>query len=383
MASKFRWIIFQAHWLLGITLGVVLGLMGVTGATMAFEDQIMETLSPGVVQVAVRAEPVLTPDQLLARFAVQAPEAKPTSLTLRDKAGASAQVTFTSPDAPKAQKLYLDPYSGVVLGKATGEPFFATVRRLHRWLLLPGDGEGMGRQITGAAAISLIFFAISGLYLRWPKRLLDWKVWLKPNLKLKKRGLYWSLHAVAGTWVFLIYLTIAMTGLTWSYGWYKAGFETVMTGKTEAAAAPAKKAGAKKAKAVEPLTLDLAWRAAQGAEPGATQTIITLPKSAAEAVRIRVLPKGAAHERAWDELKVSAAGVVTANVRYAEKSLGEKIMSARLAVHRGSFFGLPGAILFMLAALSMPLFPITGYLLYLGRRSAAQARRRKQALAAA
>ena len=387
MASKFRWLVFQAHWLLGITLGVVLALMGVTGATMAFEDQIMEALSPGVAHVAPRAEPVLAPDALLQRFAVQKPEAKPTSLTLRGKPGASPQVTFQVKGAPRAQKLYLDPYSGQILGRATGEDFFATVRRFHRWMLLPGDGEGIGRQVTGAAAFSLIYFAISGLYLRWPKRPLDWKIWLKPNLKLKKRGLYWSLHSVAGTWVFLIYLTIAMTGLTWSYDWYKAGFDNVLTGKVAAEAPAAKKpaegAKTKKAKATGPMRLDPAWRAALAAAPGATQTIITLPKAAGDAVRVRLLPKDAANERAWDELKITAAGAIKSDERYADKPLGEKISSARLSVHRGSFFGLPGAILFMLAALLMPLFPITGYLLYLGRRKAARTRARKLAAAPA
>lgn len=388
MASKFRWLVFQAHWLLGITLGVVLALMGVTGATMAFEDQIMEALSPGVVHVAPRAAQVLAPDALLQRFAGQKHQAKPTSLTLRSKPGASPQVTFQVKGAARAQKLYLDPYTGQILGRATGEDFFATVRRFHRWMLLPGDGEGIGRQVTGAAAFSLIYFAISGLYLRWPKRPLDWKIWLKPNLKLKKRGLYWSLHSVAGTWVFLIYLTIAMTGLTWSYDWYKAGFDKVLTGKVAAERAAAKKPAAKtsdggaakvkKAKANGSARLDPAWRAAMATAPGATQTIITLPKTANDAVRVRLLPKGATNERAWDELKITAAGVVKSDERYASKSLGEKISSARLSVHRGSFFGLPGAIVFMLAALLMPLFPITGYLLYLGRRKAARVRARKQ-----
>lgn len=206
----------QVHRWLGLTLGLVLAVMGLTGATMAFEDPIMAALSPGAASVPVRSASPLSPDVLLERFARAAPDANVTTLALRSEPGASPQVSFTDAAEPggHARKLYLNPYTGDVLGAATGEEFFATVRRLHRYLLLPGDGKGWGRQITGAAAISLIFFALSGLYLRWPKRLLDWKVWLKPNLKAKRRGLYWSLHAVIGTWVFVVYLVIALTGLT-------------------------------------------------------------------------------------------------------------------------------------------------------------------------
>ena len=47
-----RRVLFQMHWFLGITAGFVLALMGVTGAAMAFEDEIMAALSPGVVTLA-------------------------------------------------------------------------------------------------------------------------------------------------------------------------------------------------------------------------------------------------------------------------------------------------------------------------------------------
>ena len=39
-----------------------------------------------------------------------------------------------------------------------------------------------------------------------------------------------------------------------------------------------------------------------------------------------------------------------------------------LSVHRGKVFGFAGMVVFMLAALMLPLFCITGYLLYMDRR---------------
>ncbi len=355
----------QVHRWLGLTLGLVLALMGLTGATMAFEDPIMAALSPGVASVPVRSAPTLSPDALLARFSEGEPEAVVTTLTLRSKPGASPQVSFTEAAEPggHARKLYLDPYDGHVLGPATGEEFFATTRRLHRFLLLPGEGKGWGRQITGAAAISLIFFAFSGLYLRWPKRLLDWKVWLKPNLKAKRRGLYWSLHAVIGTWVFVVYLIIALTGLTWSYEWYRKGFQIVLTGTAPLAQEPA---GPRKA--AVPASLDKAYVAARPGGETPELVLLTVPRNAKATVRVRTLAADAAHDRAFDEWRIDGrTGAVREYKAYAVRSLGEQIVQARLAVHRGSFFGLPGQIVFMLAAATMPLFPITGYLLYLGR----------------
>jgi sulfite reductase (NADPH) flavoprotein alpha-component len=97
--------------------------------------------------------------------------------------------------------------------------------------------------------------------------------------------------------------------------------------------------------------------------------VLSIPESAKGGVRIRYLSRDAPNERAFTEVQVDAkTGAVLKRDAYRDHTLGERIMAERLAVHRGSFFGLPGAILFALAAAAMPLFPITGWLLYLGRR---------------
>src|SRR5688572_14755855 len=49
-----RNILFQAHWLMGITAGVVLALVGVTGAMLSFEKQIVAALNGGVYIEAPR-----------------------------------------------------------------------------------------------------------------------------------------------------------------------------------------------------------------------------------------------------------------------------------------------------------------------------------------
>lgn len=53
---------------------------------------------------------------------------------------------------------------------------------------------------------------------------------------------------------------------------------------------------------------------------------------------------------------------------YEDKKLNEKIMSSMLPVHRGSFFGPIYQFFAMVASLLMPLFFVTGWMLYLKRR---------------
>jgi sulfite reductase (NADPH) flavoprotein alpha-component len=77
-------------------------------------------------------------------------------------------------------------------------------------------------------------------------------------------------------------------------------------------------------------------------------------------------------------LAVSATdGTVVRHERYASKRAGEKFMSSIFAIHSGSFFGLAGVIIYMLASLTMPLFTVTGWMMYLGRRQ----RKKRAALA--
>ena len=48
MATTFRNAVFQVHWLFGITAGIVLAIVGVTGGLLSFEDALLTALNPGV-----------------------------------------------------------------------------------------------------------------------------------------------------------------------------------------------------------------------------------------------------------------------------------------------------------------------------------------------
>jgi sulfite reductase (NADPH) flavoprotein alpha-component len=48
--------------------------------------------------------------------------------------------------------------------------------------------------------------------------------------------------------------------------------------------------------------------------------------------------------------------------------MGEKFMASIFPLHSGSFFGVPGSLIYMIASLAMPVFSITGWMLYLDRR---------------
>ncbi|GJE59123.1 PepSY-associated TM helix domain-containing protein [Methylobacterium trifolii] len=377
MPLTFRSVLFRLHWLLGLSAGLVLALVGLTGALMSYEEAITAAIDSDRAVVAVVERPRLSPEALVARLEAQRPGLRVNALTLSGDPAASPRARFVYDAATGARppSVYLDPYDGTERGEARAETAFSTIRNLHRWLLLPGEGKGWGRTVTGTCAIGLLVFLATGLYLRWPK-LHTWRVWLKPNLARPGRPRWWSLHAVAGTWLLPVYAVIALSGLWWSFDAYRAGATWLLTGRAPEAK-PGRVLGRKGPEG--PLALDRAWaafKAGEGRE--AALAIVTLPGPDATAIRIRYLAAASDHPKARNEATYDpATGARLAGSLYVDKALGQRMADNMLEVHRGRFFGGPVAALFFAAALLMPVFSATGLTLYVLRRRAG--RRRMQA----
>lgn len=387
MPVPLRTVLFRLHWALGLTAGLVLALVGVTGAMMSYEEAIIDLANADRARIAVLDRPHLGPEALVARLEAQRPGLKVNALTLSGDPAVAPRARFANGARGDARppSVYLDPFDGTLRGEIRGEATFATIRGLHRWLLLPGEGRGWGRTITGAAAVALLVFLATGLYLRWPK-VHAWRIWLKPHLRRPGRSRYWSLHAVVGTWLLPVYAVIALTGLWWSYDAYKSAATWLLTGKVpeermtrkapEARVdrVPGRK-GAEKDQ-VSPPALDKAWAAFQAEEgAGAALATVTLPGPDAARIRIRWLADPSAPPKARNESTFDAATGARLSVsRFSDKGLGQQIADSMLEVHRGRFFGGVFALVFCLAALAMPLLSITGLVLYVLRRRAGAAR---------
>ena len=304
--------LLQVHSVVGLTISLILALIGVTGATMSFEDEIVAALNADLLHVEARSAPMLSPDALVARLQASGEAGKVAAVTMTSDPAGSARIRFVRNEGgTRPSSFYVDPYDGHVLGAPVGEEFFATVRKLHRWLLIPGDGKGWGRQITGVVAIGLVIMLISGLVLRWPRHVRSIRTWLKLNWSMRGRAFQWSLHSVAGTWVMLIYLLMATTGLWWAFDWYKEGATWLFSSPAIVAAPMAKQPRAPRAAGANeagPLTFDRAWQSflqLQGSRYATAN--LTMPNGGGTVMRIRSVPHGATREGQRDELRIDAA----------------------------------------------------------------------------
>jgi sulfite reductase (NADPH) flavoprotein alpha-component len=369
-------ILFQIHWFLGITAGLVLALMGVTGATMSFEHEISEALSPRLYAPGVPSQPDLSPDQLIARVQADNPGYYIARLDWEMARDRSHSVRLSSSEGRGRKQGQVDRATGAWLGAPAGEGFFHLMDDLHRWLALPGSGNGIGRQITAFSAIALIFFALSGLYLRWPRQALDWRAWLVLDLRKTGRNLWRALHVVIGTWVLLFYLLSALTGLWWSYDWYRQGVIYSLTGKTpsEEGRRSEKRDGIAPRPPIDPAWT--AFRRATGNDYIWVRITQPAPSQPIKTISFDARPEGARHLRQTDKYSYDPTSyALEKRDLYDRRPLGVIVTQSVYELHRGAFFGLPGRIIMMLTSLTMPLFTVTGFLLYLSRRKRKQAAR--------
>ena len=366
-----RKVLFQLHWIFGITVGIVLAIVGATGALLSFEQQIVSSLARDSRQVEANGRTPLAPAELLTRIAANEPDKRIAGLNIAREPGATVRVTF----APREQR-YVDPYTGSLLPAASGgaETFFRNVRQLHRWLMLGELGDrDIGRQIVGASTLLLIFMALTGLYLRWPRgraarRL---RTWFVPDFRLKGRAFLWNLHSVIGTWVLPVYLVIALTGLQWSYEWYRDGLYSIAGVERPAGG----EGGPREARGKADIpNFTRAWATFSREVPGFTAVNVNLAAAPDRPLEFRYLDAQASHERAFNTLAIDKEGQVSKSERYQDKKLAARLVSSIFPLHSGSYFGLVGVIIFLIASLMMPLFTVTGWLMYL-RRRAPQARR--------
>jgi len=383
----FRQVWFQLHWFFGITAGTVMIVIGLSGAVLGFREEIADAVTPGSRHVPVAGAALDAP--ALAEAVAERFGQRPVgTITLFSEPGHGARVVFAPPPGQRrGETVWVNPYTAETLPRLRAEPFMEWVESLHRWLLLPRED---GRVVAGVLAAGLLLLSLSGLYLRWPRRPLDWRAWFTFDTGSKGRSFLWGLHSVAGTFALVVYVMFATTGLYWAYDWIRDPIDRAAGDprppRQPARARPAEdKAGPRSAAAAPGIAP--AWSAFDRitrADGGWQDVIVRMPAPGAKNVLFTWRGHDPAHERARNRLTVSLDGAaVSEDDRYDARPAGKQALTLIYPLHMGTYFGLPGRIVNVLAALMLPLFAVTGWMLYLDRRRKKREIARQQAALAA
>ena len=123
---------FQIHWFLGITAGLILSLMGVTGAIYSYEQQILKWINQDSYTVTVENRAKLSPAEIYQHFYIADPELKINSITVASDPAESSSLNVVKEGERRGLNMMINPYSAEVLPAIQGREFFAFIQQLHR-----------------------------------------------------------------------------------------------------------------------------------------------------------------------------------------------------------------------------------------------------------
>ncbi|ERJ19207.1 sulfite reductase flavoprotein alpha-component [Salinisphaera shabanensis E1L3A] len=356
--DRFRAIdpIFQLHWFIGITAGIVLMLIGITGGLMSFQEDILEWINAD--QVAhFENDQRLSPPALIARYEAEHPGHAVSSLFWRQDRPYPVFLGYRTPETTgrRGERAMLDPTTAEPIGMLRGQWTFGLIRQLHQRLA----AGATGKFIVGISTIALVLLSITGLWIRWKRRPRQGWRWVWPRALGGKLAGEW--HAVLGLWALLAYLIASLTGLWWSFDWYRDGAKALFESETPAHVELAQDTAG--------VDMDRIWASIAPRLGDAKSVFIRLPGEARDPVEVHYVPANAFHRYADDELFVHpSSGEILGEARFADEATGNQLLTSLYALHMGAFFGTPGVIVMMLASFAMPVFFVTGLLLYLRRR---------------
>lgn len=376
-----RKIFRNIHLWLSVPFGILITLICFSGAALVFEKEVMELCHRELYFVKkVEAAP-LPMEQLMTKVAATLPDGvSVTGVNISSDPERAYQVTLSK---PRRASMYVDQYTGEITGKYERAPFFNFMFRMHRWLLDSMKQDGgifWGKMIVGTSTLMFVFVLISGVVVWWPRTRKALKNSLKIVANKGWRRFWYDLHVAGGMYALVFLLAMALTGLTWSFQWYRTGFYKTFgvevqpsMGHGNAAANSTAKGGKRDGKPegregrgahrYSPYTN---WQQVyeQLAEANPDYKQISVSDGSASVAVPRF-----GNQRGTDRYKFNPRnGEITETTLYKDLDNSGKIRGWIYSVHVGSWGGMLTRILTFVAALIGASLPLTGYYLWIRKK---------------
>ena len=359
----------KIHLWLSVPFGLIISIICLTGATLVFEKELTRAGNPHLYTVEYKeGSKLLKPSEIIARISQQTGDTlKISSLQVAGNPKEAWMVSFTNAGQ---RQLSVNPYSGEINGWVEGNSFFQTVRKLHRWLLDAPAQKGAsstGKTIVGITTLLMVVILISGIVLWWPRTRKSLQNRLKVSCTKGPFRFWYDSHVSLGFYVTIFLLVMALTGLTWSFRWYRTGFYALFGASTEQPkqSAPAHEDNNKKEKKNEPERLNyLAWDAALAELQNRYETYgtIQLSKNSAQVIQSG---KQKGDTASFDIHTGNITEIKVYNID--EQPMSNKMKGLIYSLHTGQWGGMLTRIIYFLSAFIGGILPLTGYYLWIKR----------------
>lgn len=219
----------KLHLWLSIPFGIFITLICFSGAMLIFEPEITRAVKSEVYYVNEFKEEPLQMRELMETVKASLPDSvNITGVTVFSDKERTYQVNLSK---PRRASLFIDQYSGEITGKYERLGFFSAMFKLHRWLLDSanphGDGVKIGKLIVGISTLIFVIVLITGIIIWMPRAKKNLRRSLSISFANGWKGFWRGLHVAGGMYALIFVLAMALTGLTWSFDWYRTAFYAV------------------------------------------------------------------------------------------------------------------------------------------------------------
>jgi len=224
----------KIHLWLSIPFGLIIAVICLSGASLVFETEISELTNRKLYFVDKVGEEALPVGELLDKVSHTLPDSvSVTGVNIPSDPKRAYQVNLSQ---PRRASVYVDQYTGEVKGQYKRGGFFTFMIRAHRWLLdsmKPGGGVFVGKLIVGISTLAFVFVLITGIIVWVPRTLKALRHRVKISVNKGWKRFWYDLHVTGGIYAVVFLLAMALTGLTWSFPWYRTGFYKVFGVETQ------------------------------------------------------------------------------------------------------------------------------------------------------
>jgi uncharacterized iron-regulated membrane protein len=361
--KQLRDLVFPLHRYIGLVVGLILVVIGLTGSLLVFYPEMNEFMvHQQVGQIAPQGEPLsleIILDKVKATYADQADvkidRISPSAYHHQYSQTISPVEVEVEGKNETWTNVYINPYTGDILSQRQWDgSFFDRLFQLH-YQLLAGD---IGLYFVGIIGLLATLLCVTGIILwpGWRKLITGFKI--KWNAHAKRR--HFDIHKVAGI-ITAVFLTLAVfTGFCWNFwDWSE----------------PVIHAATLSPKPVEPVSqvtpgklpvgLMKVLQTADAALPKGETITAVLPTAPNGVFEVRKkLPQDANY---WGEHRVyidQYSGEVLRVDTTQTNSLGTKVTNSFATLHYGTFWGLPSRILYVFVGLAPTVLMFTGFVMW-------------------
>ncbi len=363
----------KIHLWLSVPFGIIITLVCISGAMLVFEPEITRAVKSDVYYVSEIKDSALPMDELMETVKATLPDSvSVTGVTVFSDNSRTYQVNLSR---PRRASLFIDQYSGRITRKYERIGFFSAMFKLHRWLLDSanphGDGVKIGKTLVGISTLIFVIALITGVIIWWPRARKGLLHSLSISFSNGWKGFWKGLHVAGGMYALILVLAMALTGLTWSFDWYRSAFYAVCgvehtprnfsraIAKTDADKGGRREGGGEGRRHSEFGRWQQVYDRIKTQNPDAPQITIS-----SESATVTLGNSGNSH--AADRYEFNRrTGEITRSTKYADTVESDKLRGWIYSIHTGRLGGIFTRILWMFAALLGASLPLTGYYIWI------------------